>query len=140
MRAAVIAVLLVLGLTGCTDTLVSGPDECPDNAACAPPRGSGQPTLTPVSAPTGDSTIALPTEIIAADGPAQALTVRVEYADLCQDLLGVHVQETAEAITVTGVGTPQRSPCALRAAIVTDTVPLDAPVGDRQVTVVRSKW
>ncbi len=155
MKPGLVAVALLLLLPGCrADTLVSGPDECPPNAACgAPPQPDGtseaagsdlpDPSLLGqvthsfdrVRAPDGSATVPLPMTYLSPDEPDDRLIVRVEYPDLCQTLLGVHVVETAHAVTLTAVGTVTSDACPLRLLIATGLVHLDGPLGSRTVTV-----
>jgi hypothetical protein len=133
---------------------VGGPNECPDNAACAvpddrdaltpsedattPPRSVLPPRVgvfARVGAPDGSNSVPLLTTYLNVADSGDRLSLRIEYADLCQRLLGVHVVETADTVTVTGVGTPAGDGlCPLRLLVATGTVALDAPLGDRTVT------
>lgn len=154
---------LMLTLTACGQP-VSGSettDDCADNAACAAPPAASAPTPSPTAssaapeplqagpvsvafdradAPDGQNTVPLPTTYLGPADPDDTgidrLILRIEYPDLCQTLEGVHVVETTDTVTVTAVGTPRpEGPCPLRLLIGTGTVPLDAPLGDRTVTV-----
>jgi hypothetical protein len=126
---------LVVALSGCgADTLASGPDECPPGAACAAPT-SALPTFERIPEPVPSETSPLD---IAYQGPADSpdrILVRVEYPDLCQSLLGVHVVETADTVTLTAFGTPRADVCPLRLLVATGYVELDGPLGDRAVRV-----
>ena len=132
-----VAALASAVLSSCGGVVAEPPEECGSGASCARLGGDGL-RLDRAAAPDGEATVALPTQVVAAAG--DVVEVRVEFADLCQDLVGVHVEQTPEQVTLTGVGTPMSNPCRLRAAIVSGTVQLEEPLGSRRVEVVRSRW
>lgn len=155
---------LLLALTGCgADNGSETTDDCASDAACggllaesrpADPATPGPPLETkqapenqptgPVTttferadAPDGQTTVPLPTIYLGqaeSDSSSDRLALRIEYPDLCQTLVGVHVVETPDMVTVTGVATSRQvGACPLRLLIATGTVRLDEPLGDRTV-------
>lgn len=148
-------VVLLLTVVGCGPSTGSGgPEECGPGAACAPPGASASPTpavprspaaaapdpepepLDRVDAPDGRFTVPLSTSYLGAGDDGLQLTLRVEYPDLCQRLLGAHVEQTATAVTVTAVGESRGDgPCPLRLRVGRYVVDLDAPLSGRAVAV-----
>ncbi|HVM26470.1 MAG TPA: hypothetical protein VM433_02225 [Mycobacteriales bacterium] len=136
LRRGTAALALVLAASGCgVDSLRPQAEECPEGTACAlPPPPDPEPAGLPrLPAPDGRSTVPLRIALAEVDG--DRLAVRIEYADLCQDLLGVHVREADDVVTVIAVGTPMGDPCLLRARLVRGTVVLDRALGDRTVAL-----
>ncbi len=120
--------LLQLALIGCS---AGGPS--------AEPAGAGTPAAKPallaaVAAPDGSSTVRIPAEFVRADDDGRAIVIRVTYADLCQTLLGAHVEEAETTVRVVAVGTQPTDVCPPREAIGQFRVPLSEPLGDRTVS------
>lgn len=90
--------------------------------------------LTHVALPGADtSSVALPTWFVGPTAGGAGLLIGVEHADLCQDLIGAHVQE--RATEVRAVGTRPADPCRQRAHTGTYEVALERPLGDREATI-----
>lgn len=154
LRSSVTGCLLLAALTGCGYESAGQPDECPPNAACAAPpqptpsgrsesplAASGESAdtsqvLAVVGAPDGSDTLPVPTTYLGPGSSETQILVRVEYPDLCQELLGAHVIESEDVVTVVGVASAVgEGPCPLRLLIGTYAVPLSAPLGMRTVSV-----
>ncbi len=128
MRSQMGAELAVL-LVGCSSAPSTG---APSLATSRDPQRT---QLANVALPAEDtSSVALPTSFIGPTARGARLLLRAEYADLCQNLIGAYVQESATEVRVIVVGTRLADPCRQRAHIGTYEVALERPLGDRKVT------
>jgi uncharacterized YccA/Bax inhibitor family protein len=119
----VAVVLTVCSLTGCSAR---------DDAASAPttsPSTTAQSTLPVVKDSTG--LVELRWKAVSSVESGD-LKVSVENDD-CVDPKGVTVSETLRTVTVTAWGKKQQEPCAAVGYALLGSLPLHAPLGDREL-------
>lgn len=92
---------LTVVLTGCSGATPFGDELVGPTSAPNPSR------LSAVAPPDGSSTVAVSTQFVRATEDGHGLVIRVDYPDLCQELLGVHVDERQTSVRVVAVATRQ---------------------------------
>ena len=91
--------------------------------------------LAAVAAPDGSETVPAPTTYLGPGSGQTEILVRIEYPDLCQQLLGAHVIESEDVVSVVGVASAVgEGPCPLRLLTGPYAVPLSAPLGGKTVS------
>ena len=149
VTSKVLLVCLMLAVTGCSASADSAQERragSPTSARVAPSASSAPPaaggdtrtpmTLASVPAPDGTTTVPIDAALVRQAGERQVL-LTIEYADLCQKLLGAHVEPSADKVKISVVATaPTGDPCPVRLASGQALVDLPEASDGRTVVVV----
>ena len=144
----VLLAVLMLAVTGCSASADSAQERvaaAPAGAGAAPGASSAPPeaggdtrtrmTLAAVAAPDGTTTVPIDAKLVGQVKDRQVL-LAIEYADLCQKLLGAHVATSADTVKISVVATaPTGDPCPVRLASGQVVVELTEALDGRAVVL-----
>lgn len=95
-------------------------------------------TMPETRSPDGVQTFSLPAQLVRESINPPGLIVRIDYLDLCQELVGAHVTETSSSVAVTIVGTAPQPGCLERLATTLRFIALQEPLSGRVLTILNS--